>query len=214
MSICPSEDVLGVKYNFAKYIVETIHVQLVNFSTLKCVRYQAYLMHLFLHQNHQQFQDLYSHDSSSLQGSDSTSLWRSLIVKNSRKDRMFFLVNKVMARDYFFLFESMPPRISSELKENLHLVTETRVHEWFLFKYYIVLRIYGFEDDLYFLPTFPTSRVYALEYIRKIFLSYLEQFGKIHKPLIFKMYSKIGPFTVKHQSTKDIVEKLLKEYNF
>ena len=46
------------KFEFTKFMVEAILAQLVNFSTLKYFQYQNYLMHIFLHCNAKEFQDI------------------------------------------------------------------------------------------------------------------------------------------------------------
>jgi hypothetical protein len=48
MSICPSIVKPLTKFNYAQFLADKIHHQLLEFETLKSFRYQSYLVHLFL----------------------------------------------------------------------------------------------------------------------------------------------------------------------
>lgn len=62
VSICPSEESQVPQIQFVEFLVEAIHVQLVNFGTLKHFKYQAYLMHLFFHFNYELFLEFKIHE--------------------------------------------------------------------------------------------------------------------------------------------------------
>ena len=46
------------KFNFAQYLLEAIHEQLVKFCTVKYFKYLTWLMHLFVYYNNDEFQHL------------------------------------------------------------------------------------------------------------------------------------------------------------
>ena len=52
------------------------------------------------------------------------------------------------------IFQIDMPRISQELKDLLKLSPDTRIGDWYIFKNHIVLRLNGFEEERYLLPTF------------------------------------------------------------
>lgn len=61
--------------------------------------------------------------------------------------------NKVMAKNYCLFFDLELLRVSKDMKFKLRLSTKPTKH-WFLYKDFIVLRIYGFIDAPYKIPTF------------------------------------------------------------
>ena len=67
------------------------------------------------------------------------------------------------------MHEQSPPRIFQEIKSMLHESVETQLGDWFLFKYYTEIRMYGAELKPFKLPSFLTVRVFALEFIRQSF---------------------------------------------
>ena len=71
---------------------------------------------------------------------------------------------------------------------------EDRVGDWFLYKDFIVLRIYGFNGESYRLPLFLTPRIFALEYMRKRVHAEEEHFGAFKKSSNIKFPLKVGSF--------------------
>ena len=68
-----------------------------------------------------------------------------------------------------FLFGSLLPRVSEELKNIFHLSLETRIADSYLFEKHIVIRVYGFEEEPFLLPTFLKPSISSLEYIKHSF---------------------------------------------
>jgi len=63
-------------------------------------------------------------------------------------------------------FQGQPlPIIPSFLRETLQLTLDTFFGDWYLFKDYIFLKIYGFEEQHYQWPTFLTHHIFGLEYV-------------------------------------------------
>ena len=79
------------------------------------------------------------------------------------------------------LFDEDLPRVLDEMKCLMQSSPEDRVGDWFLYRDYTVLRIYGFTDQPYRLPAFLTPRIFALEFMRQKLLSKdVELMGKRH----------------------------------
>ena len=66
---------------------------------------------------------------------------------------------------YKIIFGSTMPNINEDSKFLLQNPTDL-VGDWFCYKEFIVMRIYGFEGEPYKLPRFLTTRIYVLEYLR------------------------------------------------
>ena len=58
------------------------------------------------------------------------------------------------------------PRMSKEIKLYTQSSNEP-VGDWFLYNEFIVLIVYGFEDEPYRLSVFLTKRIFVLEFLRK-----------------------------------------------
>lgn len=86
--------------------------------------------------------------------------------------------------------------------------------DWYLFENHTILRIYGFEDEPYLLPTFLTPKIYALEFIRWRFATNYEHFAKYKKSITFNLPYKTGPFIARSGTSKTITKDLLKEMKF
>lgn len=83
-----------------------------------------------------------------------------------------------------------------------------------MFKDHTTIRVYGFTGAPYILPSFMTSRVFSLEYIRQRLFTKDEQFLKAKKGCNIKFHYAIKPFVIKSSLTLPIVEKLLGSLNF
>ena len=78
---------------------------------------------------------------------------------------LFDFANWIMTVVYKIIFGSTIPRINEELKFLLQNPVEF-VGDWFSYKEFRVMRIYGFEGEPYKLPRFLTIRILLLEYLR------------------------------------------------
>ena len=86
--------------------------------------------------------------------------------------------------------------------------------DWFIYKDFTVLRIYGFTDAPYKLLAFLTSRFFSLEFIRQRLYVEREHFLKHKKACGIKFNYIVEPFVVKSCSTLHVVEKILNDLNF
>ena len=69
---------------------------------------------------------------------------------------------------------------------------EDRIGDWFLYKDFTVLRIYGFTREPYRLSAFLTPRIFALEYMRQRLHAEEEHFGAFKKYSNIKFPLKVG----------------------
>ena len=91
---------------------------------------------------------------------------------------------------------------------------EDRIGDWFLYKDFTVLRVYGFSGEPYKLHVFLTPRLFALDFMRKILCAKEENFGAFKKSSNVKFPLKVGPFIFKNKSALLVIETLLEVMNF
>ena len=80
---------------------------------------------------------------------------------------MFEFVNKIMAEIYKLLFDDVLPRVLEEMILMLQSSSEDKTGDWFLYKYFTFLRVYGFTGEPNRLPAFITPRIFVLEFMRQ-----------------------------------------------
>ena len=100
------------------------------------------------------------------------------------------------------------------MKELLQLSPERRVGDSFLAKHNTVIRVYGFTDQPYVLPTFFTVMVFVLEFIRQRLIIEYEHFLSYKKPSGIKFPWTVGPLTIKSKSSLSMIESMLMEMGF
>ena len=86
--------------------------------------------------------------------------------------------------------------------------------DWFLYRDYTILRVYGFTGQPYRLPSFLTPRIFALEFMRQRLLSEEEHFGAFRKYLNIKFPFKVGPFIFKGKGALACIERLMENMDF
>ena len=86
---------------------------------------------------------------------------------SERNSTMTFIsfTDKIMSSIYKLIFGTSLLRMIEEMKAYLQNSNEP-VGDWFLYKVFTILRIYGFENEPYRLPVFLTKRIFVLEFIR------------------------------------------------
>ena len=115
---------------------------------------------------------------------------------------------------YKLLFDEVLPRVLEEMKSMMQSSPEDRIGDWFLYKDFTVLRVYGFKGEPYRLPAFLTPRICALEYMRQRLLAEEEHFGAFKKSSNIKFPLKVGSFIFKNKGALVFVEKLLENMYF
>jgi len=74
--------------------------------------------------------------------------------------------------------------------------------------------VYGFESHPYRLPIFLTHRIFSLELLRQSLSPYYHNFALKSKMTLLQFPSKVFFFIVKDKSALEIVERMMKNFNF
>ena len=119
-----------------------------------------------------------------------------------------------MSKVYKMLFNEELARVLDEMKCLMQPSPEDRIGDWFLHKDSTVLRVYGFTGKPYKLPTFLTSRIFSLEFMRQRLQSEEEHFGAFKKSSNIKFPLKVGSFIFKTKGALVFIEKLLENMDF
>ena len=127
---------------------------------------------------------------------------------------MFQFVNTIMAKIYKLLFDDVLPRVLEDMRLMLQSSSEDKLGDWFLYKDFTVLRVYGFTGEPYRLPAFLTPRIFSLEFMRQRLCAEEEHFGEFKKYSNVKFPLKVGPFIFKNKSALLVIEKLLEVMDF
>ena len=140
-----SSNLISHKYlKFYEFLDEKIHSQLENFHIEKSFTYQTLLLLMVIHSN-----------LAKLKERDQVAFPNKFnIFVESWSFSFLEFANKVMARIYYLFFDTELPRVSEDMKVKLQFSTMP-TRDWFIYKYFTVLRIYGFIISPYKLPTFP-----------------------------------------------------------
>ena len=154
----------SVKFDYPKLIVDTMCEQLSNFNTLTSFKYQVYLMYLILDKYSVHFQSLLEPEQ--LTPYDIISIIHRASFQRNPTHGFSQFVNKLTSRVYYFIYEANYPRVPQQFQNYLHPQTENQIGDWFLYPYYIVIRVYGSEDQPYRLLAFLTPRIFSLEVLR------------------------------------------------
>jgi hypothetical protein len=106
-----------------------------------------------------------------------------------------------------------PPRMYVSYQQKLQLQPSLRVGDWFLFKVFTVIRIYGFELEPYQLPIYIPPRLFSLEYCRKILMA--DELLSLSKSKndSFSLLAKVSSFLIKSRPSIDYINKLLTSYH-
>ena len=80
------------------------------------------------------------------------------------------------------------------------------VGDWFLYKEFTVLRVYGFEDESYRLPVFLTKIIFVLGFLRLRLQVETEIFLNHKKVLNMKFKYTMEPFVVNTTSALSIIQ--------
>jgi hypothetical protein len=90
-----------------------------------------------------------------------------IISTEAKKITMFDFINKIMSTIYRMIFNNGFPRVSEEIKNKLKFNSNDMIGDWFLYRYYTIIKVYGFHEVPYILRAFLTPRVFSLEFVRK-----------------------------------------------
>lgn len=125
----------------------------------------------------------------------------------------FTFASSVMPAIYKVIFGSLMPKISEDLKLLLQNLVDL-VGDWFYFKDYTVIRVYGFEGEPYKLPRFTTKRLFSFEYLRQRLIVENDNFLKYKKASSMKFNFTLEPFVVNSAYAITVVDQTLRSMNF
>lgn len=125
----------------------------------------------------------------------------------------FTFASSVIPALYKFIFGSSMPRINDELKLLLQNLVEN-TGDWFCFKDYVVIRVYGFEGEPFKLPRFTSRRLFVLEFMRQKLNVENDNFLKNKKSSTMRFNYTLEPFVVKFVATISVIDHILKSMNF
>jgi hypothetical protein len=191
-------------FRYEQFFVERITSQLENFNNSgKVFRYQTLWILIVINNNLQalqQTQPLYFTDDVNLSERNSTITY-------------YNFMDKVMSSLYKLIYGMSLPRFSEEMKAHMHSSSEP-VGDWLLYKEFIVLKIYGFEDEPYRVRVFLTKRIFVLEFLRQRLQVEIEIFLSHKKASNMKFKYTMEPFVVNTTSSLSIIQNILKTMNF
>ena len=101
-----------------------------------------------------------SHNEDSLQ-------FPELVLTDEMTQNYCKFMNGLMEKIYSIFFQERLPRVVLEMKEILQLSPSKMIGDWFLSESEIVIILYGFVHQPYILPSFLTTRIFSLEFLRK-----------------------------------------------
>jgi hypothetical protein len=134
------------------------------------------------------------------------------LSKRNATISFFTFSNSIMPTIYKVIFGCTMPRISEDLKFLLQNPAEL-FGDWFCFKDYTVIRVYGFEGETYKLPKFTTRRLFSLEFLRERLIVENDNFLKYKKASSMKFNFTLEPFVVRYVYAITIVDQILKSMN-
>ena len=123
-------------------------------------------------------------------------------------------VNFLMIEIYAAIFQRRLSPVLPEMWDLSQASTEKRTGDFFMSEYGTVIRLYGFTQSPYMLPSFLTPRVFSMEFTRQKLFIEIEHFLKYNKSTDIKYPWVVGPFTIKNKGAFPMVEGLLRELGF
>ena len=186
--------------NFDEFLVEKISSQLKNFHTNgKVFNYQTLLLLMVITKNLpslQHMEHVYFSDGVDLSERNATIYF-------------FHFTNWLMPVVYKIIFGSTMQRINEDLKLLLQNPVEL-LGDWFYYKEFTVMTVYGFEGEPYKLPRFLTRRIFVLEYLRQRLSMENEILIEHKKDSSIKFKFTLEPFVVESVAALTINDRIMK----
>lgn len=195
-------------FNFAQYLSDSIHEQLVKLPEEGMFKYSSILFHMFLYFQSERF--AVSLQKLETEGNpQSIVFWTSLIRKDSTEFTYKDFIDSFIHPVPNTLRSSSQPRINEEMKKILQLLENSRTRDWYLYQNHTEIRVYGCQLTPYKLPKYLPMRLFVLEYIREILNSYEVNFLSAKKKTQFKIKNQIGPFIINNRNAGQQANKCL-----
>jgi len=187
-------DKTPICYDYATYISDKIHEQLMNLARERMFRYTSYIYHLILYYQHEKF-------SFPMRRMDAQGKVRSVVywspVFHSRPDTPYTyceFIDLFIHPAMSMLMSSPPPRLTEEMQRILHLSKAYSIGDWYLYQNHTVIRVYGCELPPYRLPKYVPMRLFALEYFRQFGNADVLHFSGKGKKAQLKVRNQLGHF--------------------
>jgi hypothetical protein len=127
--------------------------------------------------------------------------WTSLLKHNSIDFSFKEFIDQFYHRVVSMLSGRPEPRINDEVQRILHLSDNTKTGDWYLYKYYTEIRVYGWDLAPYKLPKYLPVRIFSLEYIRQIINFDDIHFVSLKKKQQLRIKGQIGSFICNNRGT-------------
>lgn len=185
---------LAVKYNYAKFIANKIHNQLLRLDSEGIFKYSSYIYHLFMYYQPDCFQ-------CPIKRLDSKGerryviFWTSVFheVQNSPYSYCEFI--DLFVYPVSCLLRRTPPaRLSYDMQKILQLSKNYKIGDWYFYQNHTIIRMYGYELCPNRLPRYVPMRLFALEYYKQLINSDLTHFHSTKKKAQLKYKDQLGPF--------------------
>jgi len=184
----------SVCYDYAAYIANKMHEQLMNFDRERVFIYTSYIYHLLLFNQHDHF-------PFQVKRFDAQGNQRSVVFWSSAFHHAAFSpYNYCEFIDLFIhpamtlLLSSPPPRLTDEMQRILQLSKAYSIGDWYFYQNHTVIRIYGCELAPYRLQRYVPMRLFALEYFRQFGNADIVHFHSKNKKAQLKVKNQLGPF--------------------
>jgi hypothetical protein len=99
-----SDSSLSVCINFDQFIADNIHKQLVNFLSLRHLKYYTYMLKIFLETNKREF------------------IEETFISIECKRITLLIFINKFMSIVYIFIFNTSLPEVLDDMRRYLHKI--------------------------------------------------------------------------------------------
>ena len=194
MMLMFSLDKTPICYDYATYISDKIHEQLMNLARERLFRYTSYIYHLILYYQHEKF-------SFPMRRMDAQGKVRLVVywspIFHSRPDTPYTyceFIDLFIHPAMSMLMNSPPPRLTEEMQRILHLSKAYSIGDWYLYQNHTIIRIYGCELPPYRLPKYVPMRLFALEYFRQFGNADVLHFSGKGKKAQLKVRNELGHF--------------------
>lgn len=201
----------SVKYNYAKFIANKIHDQLVKLDREGVFKYSSYIYHLFMYYQSECFQcPIKKLDSKGERRS--IIFWSSVFHEVQNSPFSYYeLIDQFVYPVSCLLKRSPPPRLSYDIQKTLQMSKSYKIGDWYLYQNHTVIRIYGCELCPYKLPRYVPMRLFVLEYYRQLINSDLTHFHSAKKKAHLKFKDHLGPFIMNKKEGWQYANQILRD---
>lgn len=166
LSIFTPGQLPAVRYDYASYIANKIHDQILNLETEGVFKYTTFIYHLMLYYQSDNFS--FPINKLDTKGNPRSIIFWSPIFHNTIESPYTYseLIDLFVYLATTLLTRVSPPRINGDMKKTLQRSKQYRIGDWHLYKNHTEIGIYGCELCPFKLPKYVPMRLFALEYFR------------------------------------------------